>query len=165
MECFCGNERPSVNSDVDASKCNKFCPGDSEAKCGGYLTMNVYQTGVIPFKSEPARDDEVSKAEALRNPVRIVYLVCAVYNCFSLLPFSLHTNIKAIFLKMPFHKRTHSFGFCKGKTIFCSLNKPRRIRKGEFPTLQSQKSTSKHQGNISASTLRFRILRLLLNEI
>ena len=102
VECFCGNERPSVNSDVDASKCNKFCPGDSDAKCGGYLTMNVYQTGVIPFKSEPARDDEVSKAEALRNPVQIVYLVCAVYNCFSLLPFSLHTNIKAIFLKNAF---------------------------------------------------------------
>ena len=36
----------------------------------------VLQTGVIPFKPEPARDDEDSKAEALKNPVRIVYLVC-----------------------------------------------------------------------------------------
>ena len=36
----------------------------------------IHQTGVIPFKPEPARDDEDSKAEALKNPVRIVYLVC-----------------------------------------------------------------------------------------
>ena len=75
VECFCGNERPLENSNVEESRCNKFCPGNSDAKCGGYLTMNVYQTGVIPFKAEPARDDEDSKAEALRNPVRIVYLV------------------------------------------------------------------------------------------
>ena len=75
MECFCGNERPSERYRIVDSKCNKFCPGDSDAKCGGYLTMNVYQTGVIPFKSEPARDDEESKAQALRDPVRIVYLV------------------------------------------------------------------------------------------
>ena len=39
-----------------------------------------HQTGVIPFKPEPARDDEDSKAEALKNPVRIVYLVCVNQN-------------------------------------------------------------------------------------
>ena len=41
----------------------------------------VLQTGVIPFKPEPARDDEDSKAEALKNPVRIVYLVCFNLRC------------------------------------------------------------------------------------
>ena len=75
MECFCGNERPGERYHISDLKCDKFCPGDSDAKCGGYLTMNVYQTGVIPFKSKPARDDEESRVEALRNPVRIVYLV------------------------------------------------------------------------------------------
>ena len=82
VECFCGNERPSERFHIVGSKCDKFCPGDSDSKCGGYLTMNVYQTGVIPFKSAPARDDEESKTEALRNPVRIVYLVSVVYNAF-----------------------------------------------------------------------------------
>ena len=56
--------------------------GNLDSRCGGYLTMNVYQTGVIPFKSKPARDDEDSRAEALKNPVRIVYLVSVVYNAF-----------------------------------------------------------------------------------
>ena len=43
LECFCGNERPGERARLADSRCDKLCPGDSDARCGGYLTMNVYQ--------------------------------------------------------------------------------------------------------------------------
>ena len=70
MECFCGNKHPKDNSEVDESRCDTICPGDSHSKCGGYLTMNIYQTGVIPLRVNLSDVDDARKAE-----VRIVYLV------------------------------------------------------------------------------------------
>ena len=70
MECFCGNKHPKDNSEVDESRCDTICPGDSHSMCGGYLTMNIYQTGVIPFGANLSNVDDARKAE-----VRIVYLV------------------------------------------------------------------------------------------
>ena len=75
MECFCGNKHPKDNSEVNESRCDTICPGDSHSKCGGYLAMNIYQTGVIPFGANLSTVDDARKAEVSKNPVRIVYLV------------------------------------------------------------------------------------------
>ena len=77
-ECFCGNDRPDnglkYSPEEEKSKCDKKCSGNGEQKCGGYLTMNIYQTGVIPFKPDPG--SEGSRDEAARtSPVRVVYLL------------------------------------------------------------------------------------------
>ena len=78
-ECFCGNERPENDLRYDAPdtasvKCDKKCSGDPSQKCGGYLAMNIFQTGVVPFKPVPGSEE--SRDEAARtSPVRVVYLL------------------------------------------------------------------------------------------
>ena len=47
------------------------CPG-GEASCGGYLTMNVYSTGLIPLV--PPKIVDVDQDSSL-PPVKIVYLL------------------------------------------------------------------------------------------
>ena len=56
-ECFCGERSLSElnnNYKVSEDKCDKKCPADSTMTCGGYLTMNLYQTGLVPFKPGPS---------------------------------------------------------------------------------------------------------------
>ncbi|KAJ8957493.1 hypothetical protein NQ318_020520 [Aromia moschata] len=45
-ECFCGVDEPPLSSKIPDSSCNLKCPGDQHATCGGYYTINVYQTGI-----------------------------------------------------------------------------------------------------------------------
>lgn len=45
-ECFCGNQEPSQNFKSPDPNCNMKCPSDSKSVCGGYFTMNVYETGI-----------------------------------------------------------------------------------------------------------------------
>ena len=67
-ECFCGNKRPDEDKLLDESKCNMTCPGDEKQFCGGYLTMNVYQTGYIPQKTvKDINDKGHDNGEKVRN--------------------------------------------------------------------------------------------------
>ena len=45
-ECFCGNTEPDIKHKLPDSSCNMKCPADHKAICGGYFTMNVYETGI-----------------------------------------------------------------------------------------------------------------------
>lgn len=74
VECFCGSERPNDADrfEPEKSKCNYPCAGNTKEKCGGYLAMDVYQTGLIPLKPAPATQEI---AKALETPVRVVYLL------------------------------------------------------------------------------------------
>lgn len=45
-ECFCGNSEPLIDSKLPDSSCNMKCPSDQKSICGGYFTMNIYETGI-----------------------------------------------------------------------------------------------------------------------
>lgn len=45
-ECFCGENEPPSTSKIANSSCDMKCPGDTTKSCGGYFTMNVYETGL-----------------------------------------------------------------------------------------------------------------------
>lgn len=46
-ECFCGNTAPPSTAVLAESSCNMKCPGGGrEDVCGGYFTMNVFETGI-----------------------------------------------------------------------------------------------------------------------
>lgn len=45
-ECFCGNDEPPNEARLPDSSCNMKCPADPHEACGGYLTINIYQTGI-----------------------------------------------------------------------------------------------------------------------
>lgn len=45
-ECFCGRDEPSASLRLPTRHCNASCPGDGSVTCGGYLTMDVYHTGL-----------------------------------------------------------------------------------------------------------------------
>ena len=44
-----------------AGKCDMPCPGAPELTCGGYLTMDIHQTGFVPLV--PSKLGEVSLSE------------------------------------------------------------------------------------------------------
>ncbi|XP_058124998.1 xylosyltransferase oxt [Anopheles ziemanni] len=70
-ECFCGDDEPKVSVKLPDSSCNIKCPGDPKEACGGFFTMNVYETGIRKFAAKIT--------EAVPNPdeesVRIVFLL------------------------------------------------------------------------------------------
>ncbi|KAB0796113.1 hypothetical protein PPYR_10174 [Photinus pyralis] len=70
-ECFCGNEEPSPTSRLPDSSCNMKCPADPHLACGGYYTVNVYQTGIAKFSPQVA---ETTVSPSVR-PARIVFLL------------------------------------------------------------------------------------------
>lgn len=47
-ECFCGQSPPPSTALLAAGKCNMKCTasGDKTETCGGYFTMNVFETGI-----------------------------------------------------------------------------------------------------------------------
>jgi protein xylosyltransferase len=46
-ECFCGNHEPSIDAKLADSSCNMKCPAEpKKSACGGYFTMNIYETGI-----------------------------------------------------------------------------------------------------------------------
>lgn len=45
-ECFCGNREPPQSSRLPDPNCNMKCPAESKSACGGYFTMNIYETGI-----------------------------------------------------------------------------------------------------------------------
>ncbi|XP_047505438.1 xylosyltransferase oxt isoform X1 [Pieris napi] len=69
-ECFCGEESPPETSKIPDKSCDMKCPGDISQVCGGYFTMNVYETGLhkfIPQTPEIKNQDGKS--------IRIVFLL------------------------------------------------------------------------------------------
>ncbi|KAF7270775.1 hypothetical protein GWI33_016280 [Rhynchophorus ferrugineus] len=69
-ECFCGSEEPVLSSKIPDSSCNMKCPGDPHATCGGYYTINIYQTGIKKFIPQVAND-----TGPYDKSVRIVFLL------------------------------------------------------------------------------------------
>ncbi|XP_050073739.1 xylosyltransferase oxt-like [Anopheles maculipalpis] len=51
-ECFCGDELPKASAKLPDSSCNVKCPGDPKQACGGYFTINVYETGIRKFAAQ-----------------------------------------------------------------------------------------------------------------
>lgn len=45
-ECFCGHEEPLIDAKLPDSSCNMKCPAEPKNACGGYYTMNIYETGI-----------------------------------------------------------------------------------------------------------------------
>ncbi|XP_045766664.1 LOW QUALITY PROTEIN: xylosyltransferase oxt [Maniola jurtina] len=69
-ECFCGEQPPPTTAKTSDGLCDMNCPGDPSQKCGGYFTMNVYETGLDKFVLQVPKNpnsDEVS--------VKIVFLL------------------------------------------------------------------------------------------
>ncbi|KAJ8925077.1 hypothetical protein NQ315_001249 [Exocentrus adspersus] len=71
-ECFCGADEPPSTSKIPDSSCNLKCPGDQHATCGGYYTVNIYQTGIKKFVPQIA-STETSVGK--NNSVKIVFLL------------------------------------------------------------------------------------------
>uniref|UniRef100_A0A2M4AJX4 protein xylosyltransferase n=1 Tax=Anopheles triannulatus TaxID=58253 RepID=A0A2M4AJX4_9DIPT len=70
-ECFCGEVTPKVEAKLPDSSCNMKCTGDSKQVCGGYFTMNIYETGIRRFAEQ--RSETITKRED--KPVRIAFLL------------------------------------------------------------------------------------------
>ncbi|XP_046995718.1 xylosyltransferase oxt [Schistocerca americana] len=70
-ECFCGYEEPPSTSRLPDSSCNMKCPSDAHEACGGYYTINVYETGIAKFMPQVPN----IKPESGTQPVRIAYLL------------------------------------------------------------------------------------------
>ncbi|KAK5642064.1 hypothetical protein RI129_008231 [Pyrocoelia pectoralis] len=71
FECFCGNDEPSATARLPDSSCNMKCPADPHLACGGYYTVNIYQTGIAKFTPQ------IAETTALPNTkrARIVFLL------------------------------------------------------------------------------------------
>ncbi|XP_076766039.1 xylosyltransferase oxt isoform X1 [Xylocopa sonorina] len=73
IECFCGMEKPSQLKRLPDSSCNMKCSGNPKYSCGGYLTINVFWTGIQRFKAQEARN--ASTDSEIEKPARIAYLL------------------------------------------------------------------------------------------
>lgn len=45
-ECFCGNQEPPAESKLPDPNCNMKCPAEPKSACGGFFTINIYETGI-----------------------------------------------------------------------------------------------------------------------
>lgn len=45
-ECFCGSTEPSTEARLPDPNCNMKCPAEPKSACGGYYTINIYETGI-----------------------------------------------------------------------------------------------------------------------
>lgn len=45
-ECFCGETPPPPSAKTTEESCDMKCPGDPSKICGGYFTMNIFETGL-----------------------------------------------------------------------------------------------------------------------
>ncbi|XP_069970502.1 xylosyltransferase oxt [Penaeus vannamei] len=65
-ECFCGNEELPVKLKAAESFCNMPCSGDERLKCGDYLHMNVYQTGLAKYVPVALKGPSTANDSAVR---------------------------------------------------------------------------------------------------
>ena len=82
VECFCGNTKPPAAKELPEEKCDMACPGEEGESCGGYLTMDIFQTGLKPLLPSklgrgpwPITNIEQSERVDGQPPVKIVYLL------------------------------------------------------------------------------------------
>ncbi|XP_025163648.1 xylosyltransferase oxt isoform X3 [Harpegnathos saltator] len=73
VECFCGMEEPSFTKRLPDSSCNMKCSGNPKQSCGGYLTINIYWTGIQKFKPQEAKNSSLKNES--EQPARIAYLL------------------------------------------------------------------------------------------
>lgn len=74
VECFCGNTQPEEAKELEETRCDMTCPGEELETCGGYLTMDVFETGLKPLV--PSKLGAVELAEGQEGkPLKIVYLL------------------------------------------------------------------------------------------
>lgn len=73
VECFCGMEEPSQLKRLPDSSCNMKCSGNPKYSCGGYLTINIFWTGIQRFKTQEARNSSLENEH--EEPARIAYLL------------------------------------------------------------------------------------------
>ncbi|OAD58255.1 Xylosyltransferase oxt [Eufriesea mexicana] len=73
VECFCGMEKPSQLKQLPDSSCNMKCSGNPKYSCGGYLTINVFWTGIQRFKAQEARNTSTDIEN--EKSARIAYLL------------------------------------------------------------------------------------------
>ncbi|CAK9821316.1 Xylosyltransferase oxt [Anthophora retusa] len=73
IECFCGMEKPSQLKRLPDSSCNMKCSGNPKYSCGGYLTINIFRTGIQRFKAQEARNTSADIEN--EKPARIAYLL------------------------------------------------------------------------------------------
>ncbi|XP_018787880.1 PREDICTED: xylosyltransferase oxt [Bactrocera latifrons] len=71
-ECFCGADAPPLSAKLPDSSCNMKCSGDPKRLCGGYFSMNVYETGIAKFNPHIA-DTKIFSPDTER--VRIAFLL------------------------------------------------------------------------------------------
>lgn len=45
-ECFCGHSISENAAKLPDPECNYKCSGDPKQLCGGYFTMNIFETGI-----------------------------------------------------------------------------------------------------------------------
>lgn len=45
-ECFCGDSPPLESAKIEDELCDMKCPANPAETCGGYFTMNIFQTGL-----------------------------------------------------------------------------------------------------------------------
>lgn len=69
-ECFCGESLPQASAAVADHLCDMKCPGNATQHCGGYFTMNIYETGLSKFTPRVP-----ITASSKNGPVQIVFLL------------------------------------------------------------------------------------------
>ncbi|XP_014257441.1 xylosyltransferase oxt [Cimex lectularius] len=76
-ECFCGVSEPLSSAKLPDSSCNMKCPADARQACGGFYTVNIYQTGVAKLSKEPIIETWSKKRNEnnAESKVRIVFLL------------------------------------------------------------------------------------------
>ncbi|XP_055373192.1 xylosyltransferase oxt isoform X2 [Condylostylus longicornis] len=70
-ECFCGNEPPPPSARISDPNCNMKCTGNAKEACGGYFTINIFETGIAKFTAQNAKIIPEKNVEE----VRIVFLL------------------------------------------------------------------------------------------
>ncbi|XP_053953163.1 xylosyltransferase oxt [Anastrepha ludens] len=71
-ECFCGANPPPLSVKLPDTSCNMKCSGNPREICGGYFSINVYETGIAKFTPHIA-ETKITKPEIVR--VRIAFLL------------------------------------------------------------------------------------------
>ncbi|XP_073968810.1 xylosyltransferase oxt [Rhodnius prolixus] len=76
-ECFCGAVEPPSSAKLPDSSCNMKCPADPRQACGGFYTVNIYQTGVAKLIKEPVEESWSRRLDLKdsQTRVRIVFLL------------------------------------------------------------------------------------------
>ncbi|XP_014272406.1 xylosyltransferase oxt isoform X2 [Halyomorpha halys] len=72
-ECFCGVSEPPSSARLPDSSCNMKCPLDPKQPCGGFYTVNIYQTGIAKLSKETA--DLVSSSPTGVPRARVLFLL------------------------------------------------------------------------------------------